>query len=61
MNTVSYTNDRSSQYIHYLALSIVMHLRHLSVQSSFKHKLPKSLVIAACNLTLGKTIGQGMT
>ena len=31
----------------------------MSVQSSFKHNIPRELIINSRNLDLGKTIGQG--
>ena len=37
----------------------VRRLKLMSVQSSFKHNIPKRLIIHSCNLDLGKTIGQG--
>ena len=37
----------------------VKRLKQMSVQSSFKHNIPRELIIHSCNLDLGKTIGQG--
>ena len=31
----------------------------MSVQSSFKHNIPKQLIIHSCDLDLEKTVGQG--
>ena len=39
--------------------SAVKGLRRLTVQSSFRHRIPENLIIPSCNLELGKTVGQG--
>lgn len=41
--------------------SIATSLRYLTVHSDLQHNLPKSLIVASCNLKIGKSIGQGKT
>lgn len=48
-----------SAKLYYNFIIAVRNLRQFSVQSSFNHNLPTSLVIPSCNLELGKSIGQG--
>ena len=43
-----------------LRVYLVQNLRHLTVQSSYKLKIPSSLIIPSCKLKLGQAVGQGM-
>ena len=37
----------------------VVNLKQFTVWSSFKHNIPKSLIISSSSLEVGKTVGQG--
>ena len=43
-----------------LFVYLVQSIRHLTVQSSYKLKIPSTLTIPSCKLKLGQAVGQGM-
>ena len=59
MNIVSFVMVIQGARTNFCFFFVVMTLRQFTVHSSFKHNLPKSLIIPSCNLQLGQSIGQG--